>query len=346
MDLGDTESVVCVLDADGSVVRSCTVETDLLAMSRFFKRFDDRESITVAMECGTHSPWISDLLESLSFQVLVGNARKLRVIWDTDNKYDERDAEMLARIARFDPQLLRAIRHRGTRAQMDLATLKARDVLVKSRTSMINALRGIVKSAGDRLPSCSSESFAKKVAPHIPPALRPASRPLLSAISALTKQISAYDRYTEKLCNERYPETERLRAVQGVGPITALAFVLTLDRPERFKRSRGVGPYLGLVPRRDQSGQIDKPLPITKAGNTQVRRLLVGAANYIMGPFGPDCDLRRFGLRLAGRGGTVSRRKAKTAVARKLAVLLHHLWVDPQEQYEPFHREHHAKTSA
>jgi len=130
----------------------------------------------------------------------------------------------------------------------------------------------------------------------------------------------------KKISEEKYPETELLRAIKGVGPITALAFVLILEDPERFSKSRQVGSFIGLTPSRDQSGEIDKQLRITKAGNPLLRRLLVGAAQYILGPFGEACDLRRFGLKLSARGGKNAKRRAVVAVARKLTVLLYRLW--------------------
>ena len=134
-----------------------------------------------------------------------------------------------------------------------------------------------------------------------------------------------------------YPETLTLREITGVGPVTALAYVLTLEDPTRFNKSRDVGPYLGLTPKRDQSGKTDKALSISKAGNTYLRRLLVGSAHYILGPFGPDCDLRRYGTRIASRGGKAAKRKAVVAVARKLAVLMHQLWKN-KATYDPFYK--------
>jgi transposase len=148
----------------------------------------------------------------------------------------------------------------------------------------------------------------------------------------------------EQLCQEHYPETHHLRQVSGVGPITALAYVLTLDDPDRFRKSREVAPALGLVPKRDQSGDRDPQLRITKTGDSYLRRLLVGSAQYILGPFGPDCDLRRWGLKLAQRGGKNAKKRAVVAVARKLAVLLHHLWVTG-EVYDPFYHSHPDQTS-
>ena len=158
--------------------------------------------------------------------------------------------------------------------------------------------------------------------------------PLLEEIGSLTARIRAFDKVIEELCAEKYPETEIVRQVTGVGPLTALAFVLAIEDPSRFARSRTVGAYFGLVPKQRDSGDQEPQLRIAKTGDEHVRRLLVGSAQYILGPFGPDCDLRRFGLALAARGGKNAKKRAAVAVARKLAVLLHRLWVTGAE-YEP-----------
>jgi transposase len=290
------------------------------------------------MEAGTHSGWVSRILQELGHEVLVGNLRKLRVIWDSDEKGDDRDAEMLARIARFDPQLLYPIHHRGQKAQADLALIKARDLLVKARTILIAHARGAVKSSGQRISACSAEAFHVRLLEEMPVELMPALDPVMKTIEELTRRIRHYDKLLENLCAEKYPETAGLRAISGVGPVTALAFVLTIEESSRFDNSRAVGPFLGLTPKRDQSGQTDKQLRITKAGDAYLRRLLVGCAQYILGPFGPDCDLRRFGMKLAARGGKNAKRRAVIAVARKLAVLMHHLWKSGAV-YEPLFQE-------
>lgn len=339
MDLGDKNHVVCVLDGTGKTINSCTIENNRESLNSFFNKY---KGATVALEAGTHSPWISRHLSVLGCTVLIGNPRQLRVIWDSNDKSDERDAKMLAQIARFDSNLLYPITHRGQQAQLDLETLQARDILVKSRTKMVNHVRSSVKSLGERLPSCSSESFHKQVVSTIPQALHETLAPFLEIIGRISEQIKEYDRCIEKISRERYPETELLRAIKGVGPLTALAFVLILEDPARFEKSRQVGSFIGLTPRRDQSGKIDKQLRITKAGNPYLRRLLVGAAQYILGPFGEDCNLKRFGLRLSAQGGKNAKRRAVVAVARKLAVLLHRLW-QHGEIYEPLYKPQKSK---
>lgn len=343
LDLGDREHSYAVIDEAGELVSRGTVSNTRSAMGSFLR---PHGGARVVMETGTHSPWLSRLCHELGLEVLVGNSRKLRAIYQNPRKDDPADAELLARIGRFDPQLLCPITHRGAQAQAHLALLKARDQLVASRSKLIAHVRSQVKSFGDRLPgSISAPAFHYKVRPLLVDELRPALEPLLDTIELLTTQIRHYEQRLEALADEYYPETHRLRQIKGVGRITALAFVLTLEDPTRFPDPRDVGAWLGLTPRRDQSGSRDPNLGISKAGNAYLRRLLVEAARYILGPFGEDCDLRRYGLRLLQLppDATAEQIKEKTshaknravvAVARKLAVLLRVLWLRG-EPYQP-----------
>jgi transposase len=342
LDLGDKHSYVAILNQDGELIEESRLPT---TKASFQRKFSTLQPCRIAMEVGTHSRWASHLLRELSHDVLVANARKLRAIYHNPRKGDRADSETLARLARLDPALLSPIHHRSPQAQADLAVLRSRDAIVRSRTLLINHARDIVtlaparsagETSGSRFPSCSADSFARKAAPDIPESLRPALAPIIDAIASLTQQIQSYDKKNEELCSERYPETRLLRAISGVGPLTSLAFILTLENPDRFRASREVGPALGLVPRRDQSGDQDPQLRITKTGDAYLRRLLVGSAQYILGPFGPDCDLRRWGLKLAERGGKNAKKRAVVGVARKLAILLHHLW-KTGEVYDPFY---------
>ena len=331
LDLGDRFSRYSEMDFETGVIAEGRLRTTPEALQR---QFAGREPLRIVMEVGTHSPWASRLLQNLGHEVLVANARRVRLIYANDSKTDKVDAETLARLGRLDPKLLAPIRHRGEEAQADLARLRARDSLVRARTQLVNHVRGAVKSLGGRLPSTSTPAFARKVTPHIPDSLRPALTPLLSMIETLSQEIRAADRALEGLARERYPESERLRQVAGVGTITALCYLLTLEDPARFKNGRSVGAYLGLRPRQRDSGAHSPQLRITKRGDAMLRKLLVGSAQYILGPFGPDCDLRRWGLRLAERGGKNAKKRAVVAVARKLAALLYTLWVTGAE-YEP-----------
>jgi transposase len=341
MDLGDKYHITVVFDSQGNELDVGKVTNTKAGVRKYFTRY---KGSMVALEAGTHSPWISRLLDQLGCRVLVGNPRKLRFIWDSQDKSDERDARMLGMVCRIEPRLLCPLHHRGSQAQADLVILKSRDILVKSRTKLINHARGVVKANGERLPSCSTDSFVKRCTAHVPADLWPALEPIFNTISHLGEQIHELDAKIERMCREKYPETARLQQVPGVGPLTALSYVLTLEDPARFSKSRQVGPFLGLTPRRDQSGGIDKQLRITKAGDKYLRQLLVGCAHYILGPFGPDSDLRRHGLAIAARGGKNAKKRAAVAVARKLAVLLHRLWIS-EDAYELFHLTRHRKAA-
>jgi transposase len=267
---------------------------------------------------------------------LVANARKLRLIYANKRKTDEMDAEKLARLARLDPKLLYPLKHRGEESQAHMAIIRSREALVGCRTQLVNHVRGAVKSFGARLPKCPARSFHNKAAEHIPEVLRPALGPILEQIGSLTERIREYDRKLEEISKVSYPETDLLRQVEGIGPLTALTFVLTLEDPHRFERSRSVGAYLGLVPAQDQSGDRNPQKRISKEGDEMLRKLLVGSAHYILGPFGSDSDLRRHGEKIASRGAKNAKKRAAVAVARKLSVLLHRLWVSG-EVYEPLY---------
>jgi transposase len=170
------------------------------------------------------------------------------------------------------------------------------------------------------LPKCPARSFHNKAPQHIPEALRPALEPVLEQIASLTERIRQYDRLLVAISKEHHPETELLCQVEGIGPLTALTFVLTLEDPYRFERSRSVGAYLGLVPATERSGERDPQRRISKEGDQMLRKLLVGSAHYILGPFGSDSDLRRHGQKIASRGGKNAKKRAAVAVARKLCV--------------------------
>ena len=334
LDLGDRYSYLCLLDTDGGeVIEEGRVRTTSEALRR---RFASERPMRIAIETGTHSPWVSRLLEELGHEVLVANARKLRLIYANKRKTDEVDAENLARLARLDPKLLHPLKHRGEESQAHMAIVRSRQALVDCRTQLVNHVRGTAKSFGARLPKCPARSFHKRAQEHIPEALLPALGPILEQIGSLTERIRQYDRRLEAIAEERYPETDLLRQVEGIGSLTALTFVLTLEDPHRFEKSRSVGAYLGLVPATERSGERDPQKRISKEGDEMLRKLLVGSAHYVLGPFGSDSDLRRHGEKIASRGGKNAKKRAAVAVARKLAVLLHRLWVTG-EAYDPYH---------
>jgi transposase len=331
VDLGDQWSHYCILGLEGETLAEGQLRTTQEDVATFFQGLN---AARVVVEVGTHSAWVQEVICSYGHEVLVANPRLMEGSKRRKRKNDRIDANQLARLGRVDPQSLHPIQHRSREVRQDLVVLRARDALVAARTELINATRGLVKSMGTRLPKCSSPSFAQKVEEAVPAEIREALLPLVRMAAALSDCIQGYDEKIEKLGREKYGHTALLRQVKGVGPITALAYVLTLENPERFVKSRDVGPYLGLVPKQEDSGESQPQLGISKTGDTMLRKLLVGSAHYILGPFGPDTDLRRYGLRLCERGGKNAKKRAAVAVARKLAVLLHCLWVSG-EVYEP-----------
>jgi transposase len=288
----------------------------------------------IALEAGTHSPWVSRLWIALGHEVLVANPRKLRLIAESDAKHDRADARLLARLAHVGPALLSPIHSRSAQTQIDLALIRAREVAVQTRTKIVNAVRGMVKSTGHRLPASPTLTFARKATAACPEALQPALVPLIRLVQTLTDDIAAYDRLVVEKARA-YPETRAVQTIHGVGALTAVTFVLVLNNDrQRFKRSRDVGCYLGLRPKQRDSGMRSPQLGITKAGDPLVRRLATQSAQYILGPFGRDSALRRWGLSLASHGGKNAKSRAVVAVARKLVVLMHRIWIT-QEAYDP-----------
>jgi len=328
LDLGDRWSWYCVLDEHGEVVFEHKLSTTPKALREVFGAMPHSR---VALETGTHSPWISRLMKELGHEVIVAQASKVRLIGESRKKDDRLDARTLARLARVDPELLGPIRHRSARAQADLIMIRARAGLVRARTALVNAARGLTKSYGERLRGCSPRNMDAEKSKGLSAELQMALEPLLRAIESLSQQILDYNKRIEQMARDRYPEVARLQQVKGVGTLIALAYVLTLEDPQRFTKSREAGCYVGLQPGRRNSGSSTPQLHISKEGDPYLRTLLVQGAQHILGPFGQDSDLRRWGLKLAERGGKNGKKRAVIAVAGKLAVLLHRLWVSGRE---------------
>ena len=342
LDLGDRNCWYCVVDETGQIQLEQRVRTHAKALQEVFGAMPRSR---IALEIGTHSPWISRLLNELGHEVIVANARKVRLIGESRKKDDRLDAQTLARLARIDPQLLCPVKHRSAQAQADLMMIRARASLVRARTGLVNAARGLAKSYGERLRGCNVRNMNPEKAEGLSPELQRAREPLLSAIEELSERICEYNDRIEALAQTSYPQVELLQQIKGVGTLIALTFQLTLEDPHRFRKSRDVGCYLGLQPGRRQSGESDPQMHITKEGDPYLRTLLVQGAQHILGPFGIDCDLRRWGLKLAERGGRNGKKRAIVATARKLAVLLHHLWVSG-EVYEPLHNSGRSTVAA
>jgi transposase len=342
LDLGDRNSWYCVVDETGQIQLEQRVRTSTKALQEVFGAMPRSR---IAMEIGTHSPWISRLLRQWGHEVIVANARKVRLIGESRKKDDRLDAQTLARLARIDPQLLYPVKHRSAQAQADLAVIRARAGLVRARTGLVNTARGLAKSYGERLRGCNVRNLDPEKAEGLSPELLRALEPLLSAIAELSERICTYNERIEALAQQSYPQVALLKQIKGVGTLIALTFLLTLENPHRFRKSRDVGGYLGLQPGRRKSGQSEPQMHISKEGDPYLRTLLVQGAQHILGPFGVDCDLRRWGLKLAERGGRNGKKRAIVATARKLAVLLHHLWVSA-EVYEPLHNSNRTTLAA
>jgi len=341
LDLGDAHSYYCVLGASGDVLKEDKVPTTEKSVHALFVTL---QPCLVAMEVGTHSPWVSRLITACGHAVIVANARQVKLITESSHKNDKLDARALARLARIDPSLLKPIRHRSAEAQAHLAVIRARAVLVEARTKLINSARGLMKASGKRLSNCSAASVRPALLRDPDDVMAPAVRPLLVAAEVLSLQIKEYDRKIDGVA-KLYPAVSRLDQVTGVGTLTALTYVLTLEDPLRFTHSRDVGGYLGLTPRHRDSGQRVSQLRISKEGDCYLRVLLVQSAQYILGRFGPDTDLRRHGEHISARGGKNGKKRAVVAVARKLAVLLHRLWVT-REPYQPLRNSQAAMQPA
>jgi transposase len=333
IDLGDRKSALCRMNAAGEVVERRTISTTQAFFEHYFRALPPSR---VVLEVGTHSPWISRLLEELGHEVIVANPSKIRGRKGR-RKSDKIDAEYLARLGRADPMLLYPVEHRGEQVQADLARLSSRDCLVKCRSLLINHVRGVVKSVGGRIPKCSSESFHRRAPVHLPAALEGALKHTLAEIESLTQRIREMDREVETRTEQEYPEARAMQQIAGVGPLTSLCFALVVEDPKRFPKRRSVGAYVGLVPDLQDSGDVESELSISKAGHEMCRRYLVQAAQYVLGPFGPDTDLRRWGLAMIGESKSKKvKKRAVIAVARKLSVLMLRLWVTG-DRYQPLY---------
>ena len=303
-----------MLDEAGSVLLEQRVSTTPKALREVFGGMPRSR---VALETGMHSPWVSRLLSELGHEVIVAHARNVRLIGESRKKDDRIDAQTLARLARIDPQLLCPVKHRSAKAQADLTVIRARAGLVRARTALVNTARGLAKSYGERLRGCNVRNMNPEKAEELSPELQAALQPLLAALESLSEHIAEYNDRIENLAQQSYPQVALLKQVKGVGTLIALTFLLTLEDPHRFRKSRDVGCYLGLQPGRRNSGQSEPQMHISKEGDPYLRTLLVQGAQHILGPFGVDCDLRRWGLKLAERGGKSGKKRAIIATGEK-----------------------------
>lgn len=330
LDLGDRTSRYCILDEAGEVVSEGPVATTTGGFQSLLAKMP---SSRVALEVGTHSPWVSRQLVGWGHEVIVANPHKVRLITHSGHKTDRIDAEKLARLARVDPKLLAPIRHRGEEAQADLAVIRARAALMEARTGLINSARGLAKPMGERLRGCDADQVGEGLAQPLSAAVQNVVGPLLKSVAALSEQIEEYDEKIQEIAG-RYEEVRLLTQVYGVGTLIGLTYILTIEDAERFAHSRDVGPFLGLTRKQRDSGESQPELGISKAGDKLLRSYLVQAAHCILRKGAPESDLRAWGMSKMGKGGKKAKRRAVVAVARKLSVVLHRLWVTG-EVYDP-----------
>jgi len=267
VDLGDRSSAYCVLNEAGEIVLEHKLATTPEAMKQVF---GSMPRCRIAMETGTHSPWVSRLLAALGHEVIVGHAQKVRLITKSRRKDDRLDARTLARLARIDPELLSPVKHRSAPAQLHLAEIRARAGLVSARTALVNAARGLVKSYGERLRKCGTEQFRRETMSGLSAGLRDALEPLLQEVESLNEGIQEYDRRIAKMAKEKYPETALLKQVKGVGDLIATTYVLTVEDPHRFRKSRDAGCFVGLQPARRNSGESEPQMRISRVENHYV----------------------------------------------------------------------------
>jgi len=350
LDLGDRSSRYCILDEAGEKVSEDKLPTSKAELESTFGKMP---RCRIALEVGTHSPWVSRVLAAMGHEVIVANPHNVKLITKSVKKNDRIDAEHLARLARVDPKLLSPIRHRGEEAQADLAVIRARAELVETRTALINCARGMAKPMGKRLKQCDADQVKEGLADGLGAGLQEVIRPLLKCVEAMSKQIEVYDEKIKAIA-KRYPEIELLTPVWGVGTLIALTYILTIEDAQRFEHSREVGPYLGLTRKRRDSGDSEPELGISKQGDALLRRYMVQSAQCVLRDGAPDTDLKVWGraVQNAGRktsqkkqkGSKRAKKKAVVAVARKLAVLLHRLWVTG-EVYDPHYNRKAAAAA-
>ena len=343
LDLGDRTSRYCILDETGEVASEGQLPTTRSGLNSLFEKMP---SSRVALEVGTHSPWMSRHLAGMGHEVIVANPHKVKLITQSVRKNDRIDAEKLARLARVDPKLLSPIRHRGEEAQADLAVIRARAELVEARTGLINCARRLVKPMGERLKPCDADQVEECLGEALSEAAQTAIGPLLKSVEGISEQIGVYDQKIAEIAKQ-YPETKLLTQVYGVGTLIALTYILTIEDAERFQHSRDVGPFLGLQPKQRDSGDSQPELGISKTGDRLLRSYLVQAAHCILRKGAPDSDLREWGLSKMGAAGKQAKRakrRALVGMARKLAVLLHRLWVTG-EVYDPLYNRNAVEAS-
>jgi transposase len=320
------------LDRDGEVIGSGSGKLTREAVRAFLR--ERPKGTRVAFEAGGQSGWIRDEVAAAGHEAIVADPRQIPGVTKKRRRTDEVDAANLAHYAWLNPASLHPVQLRPSQQQQALVVIRLRAALVEGRTMLINSTRGLVKLSGDRVAKCDADGFAERAMEQLPAELSATFLPTIQTIRQMTLRIAEYEKVIEEMADRDYPESRYLWQVPSVGKLTALDFILTIGSPDRVAHSRDVGPLLGLVPARRQSGEQDPHLGISKTGDRYLRKLLVQCAQRILGKRGVDSALRRWGLAHVGRT-RATKKRAVVAVARKLAVMLHRLWAR-KEAYQPF----------
>lgn len=340
VDVSDRTSKICVMrkipGGERKILVETTCATTAEGFAEAFARFD--RSWPVVFETGTHCRWMDTCFRKLGFKGIVANPGKIPSITKSNTKNDRNDARELARLAIADPEMLHPVFLRDEIFQKMLRYHHARNMLVSQRTQTINQIRGFAKSIGYRIECKTTEGFHNQSKALWPKELEEVAWPLMDSLETTNLKIKAYDKMIEKLAEE--PEfkdmVERARVLYGIGIIGSTVLIATIGgRPDRFEHSRDVGAYLGMIPKQDQSGEVDKQLHITHAGSDICRTALVECAGVAMMSNAPDTDIKLKGLRISMRGGKIAKRKAKVAVARTMAVTIVALLKDMTKEYVP-----------
>lgn len=342
VDVSEKHLNLCEIDGDDAVCESRMANSS----KKLLEHFQGKAKRRIIIEVGAHTRWIAELLEQLGHQVLIVDPRRTKLISGSLYKDDRIDAMTLAMLGRDAPALLKTVPLRRLESQMVLTLVRARASAVKGRTRIVNTVRGVLKPYGYTIPKDSrGATFTAYIRETLDQALLRIVEPLLVLIETFNAQIKRYDDDVALVLPRLAPDTVHLTQINGVGALTVLYFVALIGDPHRFASNRDIGPYLGLCRKRQDSGDYKSELGITKAGDSLMRALLANCASYLLGPFGQDSDIRRWGLKKVGGGSRAEKKKAKIAVARKLAVVMLTLWKTGRP-YTPFHKSHEAKKAA
>ena len=327
LDVSLKQTAVCVVDQTGKVMREGMVASDPDAIAEFVAKHAPHAA-RIGLETGATSTWLWTELKKKELPVICIDARHAKAALKMQiNKSDRNDAVGIARIMQCG--WYKEVRVKDLDSHAIKALLVSRALLVRMKRDLENQIRGLLKNLGLIIGRAKMTTFLARATELIAdrPALVAAVEPLLKVRAVLERQIDNLDRKVMAMAR-REPDVRRLMTVPGVGPITALCYFATIDDPSRFKQSRNVGAYLGLTTRRYASGEIDRTGRISKCGDAMLRSYLYEAANVLLTRVAKWSALKAWGMRVAKRSSLA---KAKVAVARKLAVILHRMWVNGTE---------------